>query len=155
MKAQEMAAMLTRDVADSLVRTVQAMPAEKQTWKPLDVGRNAHDMVVECAAANFFVADALSHREIPQMDPHKRDELRAQADTMDKALPLLRESVERLIRAQENFPDEFLPQTVTLPFGAGLTRSFAWVMMIGYWNMAYHLGQINYIQTLYGDMDMH
>jgi len=26
---------------------------------------------------------------------------------------------------------------------------------VPYWNITYHLGQINYIQTLYGDSVMH
>ncbi|MGC8667311.1 MAG: hypothetical protein ACP5VE_04235 [Chthonomonadales bacterium] len=122
MKAQEMAAMLTRDVADSLLRTVQAMPAEKQMWKPLDVGRNAHDMIVECASANFFVAEALATREIPRADPHRRDKLRAEADTVDKALLLLSKSVEALASAQASFPDDLMEQVVTLPFASEPAR---------------------------------
>lgn len=155
MKAQQMAAMLTRDVAHSLARTVQAMPAEKQMWKVLDTGRNAYDMILECVGANWFVAEILKTKDVPQMDPHKRDDLPVQADTVDKALALLRISAEELADAQEAFPDDLLEQNVTLPFGGGISKPFAWVMMVGYWNMTYHLGQINYIQTLYGDMDMH
>jgi hypothetical protein len=42
-----------------------------------------------------------------------------------------------------------------LPFAGNVTRMFARMMMGGYWNTIYHIGQINYIQTLYGNRDGH
>jgi hypothetical protein len=40
-----------------------------------------------------------------------------------------------------------------MPWGAKMT--FAELLFLNYWNLVYHQGQIAYIQTLYGDREMH
>ncbi|MEZ5163605.1 MAG: hypothetical protein R2688_07600 [Fimbriimonadaceae bacterium] len=53
------------------------------------------------------------------------------------------------------FPDDQLENEVTLPFGGGMTITMADVLSIHYWNTVYHQGQVNFIQMLLGDGDMH
>jgi hypothetical protein len=36
-----------------------------------------------------------------------------------------------------------------------MTVSLADVCFLHYWNTVYHLGQVNYLQTLLGDREMH
>jgi hypothetical protein len=50
------------------------------------------------------------------------------------------------------FPEEMLMEDVVLPW---TTLKFVEMMAYPYWNMMYHIGQITYIQTLYGDEDIH
>ena len=152
----EMAVNANRQAADALARTAKAMPDDKQTWKPLDEGRSALDQVVECGGGmNLFMSRILQNRALPEMNPREHERMVAENDTMEKALALLEKGTVALLSAIESFPKEHLGDTIRLPFGGGMDRTFEEVMFMPYWNMTYHTGQINYIQTLYGDREMH
>ena len=49
------------------------------------------------------------------------------------------------------FPESDMDVRIDLPWG---NYSLTEVMGFPAWNMIYHFGQINYIQTLYGDFSM-
>jgi hypothetical protein len=51
--------------------------------------------------------------------------------------------------------DERLKETKFLPFDGGRDFTVAEMMDYPRWNFNYHLGQIAYIQVLFGDKDMH
>lgn len=74
---------------------------------------------------------------------------------IDSCASLLARNTERLIAAIQALPEEAMPTQVTLPFGAGGDWTLAEIMQGHYWNATYHTGQINYIQTLYGNMQSH
>jgi hypothetical protein len=42
-----------------------------------------------------------------------------------------------------------------LPWNADAKMTTADMMFFPYWNLVYHVGQINYIQLLLGDTEMH
>jgi len=151
----QLAAKLNRDAAATLARNIKAMPEEKVTWKPLDNGRSALDQLQECAIISFFGAKLLQTREVPPFDREGFEKLRAENDTPEKALALLDKGIDTLAAAIEAFPPEHLDDTLTLPFLGGMEKSFAELMLLTYWNMVFHEGQICFIQTLYGDHEMH
>jgi uncharacterized damage-inducible protein DinB len=152
---QELAVRLSRDAAESLARTVSAMPDDKFTWRVMDEGRAALHQTLECGGANRFVARLLEERALPQ--PTSREEIERinhEFNTQEKALEYLRSGTELLVAAIQAFRSVHLDDTIELPFRGGMTKTFAEIMLMGYWNMTYHLGQINFIQTLYGDREM-
>ena len=63
--------------------------------------------------------------------------------------------VDKLCAMFKAMPDERLKETKWLPYDGG--RDFTMAEMMDYprWNFSYHQGQIAYIQTLYGDKEMH
>ena len=73
--------------------------------------------------------------------------------TLDAAESCLREGNDALLKMIREMPDSKLAEKIDLPWGA--TWSLAEVANMHYWNLVYHVGQINYIQTLLGDFDMH
>lgn len=152
---QQLAAKMNRNVAEQLIRNAQAMPPEKALWSPLDLGRSALSQVAECAVIAGFSVQTLSARAVPPFDPAEFGAMMAQFDTLDKAIEALQASTERLVEAIEAFPSEELDTLVTMPY-ASEPMSWAEVMLGGhYWNTVYHIGQIAYIQTLYGDAKMY
>jgi hypothetical protein len=152
---QELAVTLSREASDSLMRTVAAMPGDKFTWKAMNEGRTALHQILECGGANRFIARLLEDRALPP--PTSREEverINRELITPELAVEYLTSGTELLIAAIQAFPSEHLDDTIELPFRGGMTKSFTEVMVMGYWNMTYHLGQINFIQTLYGDREM-
>ena len=59
---------------------------------------------------------------------------------------------EELAAAIRGLTEEDLERTYPHPRGPRLGAN---LILICYRNMAYHAGQINYIQTLYGDQEFH
>jgi hypothetical protein len=151
----ETAVQLIREATNALVRTARAMPEDKAAWSPLDQGRTALNQIAECGQLSRYTVHVLTHREMPPLDMEAYARAVAEQDTLDKAIAFLQSGVDELVAAIEVFPESELGQTVTLPFGPGITKTMDEMMVMTYWNMTYHLGQINYIQTLYGDKQMH
>jgi hypothetical protein len=155
MNAQQIAATLTQEATQNLIRTAQAMPDEKFTWQPLDAGRSALDQIIECGIINSWGARLLHDRAVPPMDGEAYARTKTATTTRDAAIQLLERGTAELVAAIEAFPDAHLEDTLELPFRAGMIKSFTEMLLMPYWNLTYHLGQINYIQTLYGDREMH
>lgn len=151
---QELAAKINRQAAEGLARNVRAMPAEKQIWKPLDHGRNVLDQTRECTAINFITADILRSMAMPEDFSAEYARHCAGVETTDDILELLIASGAALASAILDFPCEELDKTLKLPWDE-TPSSFAEIMVMPYWNTAYHIGQTCYIQTLYGDTEMH
>jgi hypothetical protein len=151
---QEISAKVNQQATAGLARIVRAMPADKQIWKPLDHGRNVLDQAKECAAINLITAGILRSRALPEDFSAEYGKYCAGAETTDDILDLLAQSGEALASAISDFPDSDLDQTLTLPWD-DKPSTFAEVMIMPYWNTAYHIGQACYIQTLYGDNEMH
>ncbi|NLI00558.1 MAG: DinB family protein [Chthonomonadales bacterium] len=152
---KQAAAHMCTTAAQNLRINLEAMPADKQVWRPLDKGRSALEQVQECAVINGFFASILRDQAVPEMQWDAYKAACAALDTAEKAAEALSASAKQLVADIEAFPEDRLDATVTLPFHEGMVMTFAQIMFAAYWNMTYHTGQIAYIQTLYGDNEMH
>ena len=151
----ELIAKLNRQASQGLARNIKAMPEDKVSWHPMDVGRDAIDQAIECAGIYFLAAKSLTTRENPVFDPAAFEAMKTENDTTEKVLALLEKGTDTFVAAVEAFPPEHLDDKVTLPFGGGMEMTFADMMLLAHWNTVYHVGQVTYIQTLYGDKEMH
>lgn len=121
---------------------------EHFTWRPLDKGRSAHDQVVEVAGLYLITKQLIETGELPPLDRSAHPQKMGEFNTPDKALKYLESSADLLGIAIEAAPTERLAKVVSLPFGPGMEKTIAEVVLMAYWNTVYHEGQINYIQTL-------
>ena len=151
---QQLAAQLNREATASLKSNALAIPADRVTWKPLETGRAVLSQIVECALTNNYAASILSARKMQDFDPTTHAQAKTELDTLDKALTALQASTDTLVAAIEAFPTEELENTLQLPW-LPEPQSFAKLLFMCYWNSVYHVGQISYIQTLYGDKETH
>lgn len=157
MRYQDGVILQTQAAAERLFKTARAMPQEKLSWSPLDAGRTALDQLQECAQASLFFGAMLRDRAVPDFDAARFEEMRAARAgwTLDDCERAARENTEAFCAVVRDFPDDDLQKTLFIPFGGGMDSTYADIMMLHAWNMTYHWGQINYIQTLYGDREMH
>jgi uncharacterized damage-inducible protein DinB len=143
-----------RTVAD-LVRAVEALPPDRVDWSP-GGARSAMDQLREVAAVPQAILEILEggggsmagHAERMRTQAVASETL---ADLADRALA----ETARLCAVIASFPDSQLEEEVSLPFGPGSTWTRADLLMQHYWNATYHLGQVNFIQTILGDQAMH
>lgn len=147
---------LTNEAAKGIMKAVRAMPAEKLEWKVLDAGRSPLDILQECAQSPTYVIPMLQTRACPPFNPETFSKLKDERSSwdVDKCEQVMTENLEKLFSEIRSFPQEELSFEIDLPFVEGLRQSMADIMGYPYWNLAYHLGQVSFIQTLYGDMDM-
>lgn len=155
MRAQDLTADLTQSAFDSYLRTFSAMPDDRRDWAPQPGTRSALNMLWEIAAVNELFADFLTGKTDQPLTfaglgkiwlgecPHSSDEL----------LDLARSATSRLCDAIRAIPDEQLEEMVQVNPEAQLPKKM--LMWMGLRNLWYHFGQANYIQSFYGDRDMH
>ncbi len=141
---------------DALLRTAQAVPDDKLTWKPLDNGRTVLDLLGDAAQTPHMITKMLTE---PAFAPSR--EIFAQM-TQERAGWMFEEAVTHLnkntddaLAAISALSEEELAKPMTLQMGGGMTMPMGgWVMMINRTFIS-RMAQINYIQTLYGDFESH
>jgi len=149
---QNLAAERTRKEMHNLIQLLHITPTEKRHWKPLECGRSVIELVIECILVNRKWALTLRQGVYTRLSVQTVEQIKATCQDITLATQLLLEAAEELAAAILSLPAQQLENQITAPFG---TYSVADCCLLGYWNMVYHEGQINYIQTLYGDDAIH
>ena len=157
MRYQDQVVKMTQKALDDVCRAAAAVPAEKLDWSPMGKARSVLNQMQEIATSGTWFIPLVESRVLPVFDAemakaHTR--FRNTFDTIEDCIAEARQSTGQLCQAIVAFPDVELDNEVTLPFGAGMT-TMADVLAMHYWNMVYHLGQINQIQLMLGDTKMH
>jgi hypothetical protein len=144
---------MTESVHADFVRNIWAMPEDKLNWSVLDAGRTPLSLFQEVANAPTYALPMLATRACPPFDPAMMEAImaeQAKLDTLDKCEEAMKENLQKLYEAIRTFPESDLEIEIDLPFAEGMRQSMADIMGYPYWNTSYHLGQIGFIQTLYG-----
>jgi hypothetical protein len=146
-----------RNAHDGFLRTVQAVPDDKMSWKPLDNGRPVLDLLGETAQVTGMVAElALTRGEIkPSYEKFAKLKEERKNWTREDGMAALEENSQKLYATIGDLSEEELAQPVTMEIGGGMTMPLAGWIMMAYRTFISRFAQINYIQTLYGDFDSH
>lgn len=142
---QNYVARVTEKKAQDLLAAAIAVPEEKHLWQPQDKGRTVIDQVAECAVINLMAVRLLRERVWDTAGREQRQRDRAALDTLEKARASLQENTLALVAALRAIPDDQMELEVELPWGKSTVAD---ALLIPYWNMCYHEGQISYIHTL-------
>lgn len=132
-----------KDLVDAYLR----LPEDKRAWKPADNSRTALDQMAECAILNGYTASLITTRAWP-VDGYEtflRSKEGAAALSWERLNALLEENTQNVAEIIRAFPDAETSAKISLPWGES---TLAEVLAFPYWNMTYHLGQINYIGSL-------
>ncbi len=148
----------TQEAADEFFRYAAAVPADKLEWKPLDAGRSVIDMAREVAKCADWAHQLCADDKPWEWNEEAGAASKAESDqwkTVADCQTACKSKFERLFELFKTIPDEKLKDTKWLPFNGG--RDHTWAEMMDYprWNSTYHTGQVAYVQTLYGDKEMH
>lgn len=155
---QQQAVHLTQQALEGLFRTARHIPADKWEWSPMGDARCAQQQVAECALTPVLINALLDGRVLPFADPEfrrRREETMASLNTLDAAEAAAQEHYPPLYARIEAFTDADLEKTVPVPFGGGRDVALADLLFFTYQNVVYHTGQVNYIQLMLGDKEMH
>jgi uncharacterized damage-inducible protein DinB len=157
MRLQDQIVRQTQRAVDDFLRAIAAIPVDHLEWAP-EGGRHALSQLQEVAMVPDFYLIVLRTGSVPVFDDHAKERvetLRASLSTIDECREGLMRMTSELCQAIRDFPDQRLEEEVVLPFNGGMRVTMGDVLGLHYWNTVYHLGQINYLQTLLGDREMH
>lgn len=145
---------VTQNSVTNLFRTARATPADKLNWKPGEEGQSILEIIQDATRrANLFgpvmqgTAEPLTPERI-QMAMEQS----SQWTTLDACEVKMQEALQQFyveLRKIDNFDD-----IVILPFG-GAEMSKAHFSLMAFQTFMYFTGQVNYVQTLYGDHERH
>jgi hypothetical protein len=157
MRVQDYIADQAKLAAEELFRYAKAVPADKLEWNPAEGGRSVLSLCQEIAMTPTWTMIAFSDKDMTwseeeSLAQRKQMEQFSTVDHCEKEFAGRFKAVETMFRG---FSDEDLKRTKWLPYNGGRDHTFLEMMDYPRWNCCYHAGQIAYIQTLYGDREMH
>jgi len=129
------------------------VPGEKGEWQPEGgKGRSAKEILEHLAAGNFGFAKLVKNEPLPtRVDRTTRKDVALSTGSYSEALQQFVASGQALSQAMDAVSDNQLGEPRTLPWGDPSTLGFA--MAVPAYHVNYHLGQLNYLQTLWGDQE--
>lgn len=143
---------------ETVCRTAHAVPEDKREWTPMGDARSVKAQLEELATVHIYVIPILKTGEAPLITEDQKEEIRERKErlnTFDKLIEGAKEGAKLTADAIREVPDSKLENVVTLHSRGGIKRTMYEMVARPYWNLCYHEGQINYIQMLLGDTEMH
>ncbi|MBL8066071.1 MAG: hypothetical protein JNM34_09460 [Chthonomonadaceae bacterium] len=158
MKFQDYIVDTTRAAAHETFRYAKAVPADKVEWQPAEGARSVLQQCRELAMCPGWAEDILTQDGVPEWNEETMatiEKEQSQWTSVEQCEAECNRRLEKFFAYVQTIKDEDLSKTKWLPFDGG--RDFTYMEMMDYprWNFNYHLGQIGYIQIMYGDKDMH
>jgi hypothetical protein len=141
------------DVCKSYITDLSFVPKDKLGASPMGKARTALEFTAECAGFNKYVAKLVAGEIVEPRTEEQVIEYRASLDTFEKVSEELKSSVTALTTALSNATGDHLHTSTTTPWGMEATIYRLASMASSH--MIYHDGQLNYIQSLYGDDQNH
>ncbi len=147
---------LVEDGLDQLLASARAMPEDRWAWRPYDSGRSMLDQLAECRQVPEWFMKVFETKSLDHFTPEFMEEehnAREQYESLDQLEEELREVYGRFVRSVARLSKADLLTEV--PSRRGPSTTIQQFCLNPPRNLVYHAGQINYIQTLYGDSEMH
>jgi len=144
---------IVRRNADRLASDLSHLTSEQLTASPMGVARSPLHFSAECIGFNSLVAGALAGKSSGMPSQEHRDAFFASIDSLEKAQAGLKRSADEIVTAIEGVDEAKLTAEATAPWGQPMPLYM--LVYIAADHMTYHDGQANYIQTLYGDAEVH
>lgn len=143
-KMQELESRRVRALMELLLEAARHVPPDQAPWKPETNAKSAQEIVEHVAGVNEFFAQLIRGNDV------SGGPVAGSYESYEQALNALQASGEAVAAAIQAVPDEQLESERTLPWGE------AWklrkLLVAPGTHIAYHWGQICYLQTLWGDL---
>ncbi len=158
MRYQDEIVRITQKALDDVCRAARSIPEDRADWVPMGEARSVLNQMQEIAVAATWFFNIVQDLKVPKEPDQSIDETMVRARkllTVEACIDMARTTTAELCKAILAFPDEAMELEVILPFDEGQTVIMADVLFLHSWNLTYHLGQINQLQLMLGDREMH
>jgi hypothetical protein len=143
--------------SERLIHLFSYVPDDRLTWTPSPTAKSSLRIVAHCALVSRFFANIITESmPVPMPLPEEYFKSLYEAEekiaTREGAVALVTETTAELRKALETVNGRKSSSAPNSPFGP-IPMAF-WVDM-GSEHLADHVGQLEYLQTIWGDLDNH
>jgi len=143
---------------DRMVALLRATPEDKLNWKPSPNSRSIVEIVAHSAHALGNIHKQLSGIPFPVPNSQQANQTFLEHDSAftsrEQVEAYLEEKCRGYVEFLSSLQPEDLSRPVTMPFGLG-EAPMGYFMTMGHVHTLGHIAQIEYVQTMYGDLDWH
>ena len=146
----EAAKEITREQTRQLTLALEFIPQERRGWVPSGCAKTPLGIYLECAGTYLWAARFLlgESADWAQVLPKAKD-----CPGLAEAKKLMEKYQNEFFSALEGLDESRLGETVSLPWGEKMT--LGQYLLLPSYHTCYHCGQLNYIQALLGDGELH
>lgn len=141
-----------RDVQKRYLTDLRALPDEAIAKSPGGAARPPASFTYEITAVNKRLMTRMKGGDPGPFDPNIWKETPSEFETKDGAAKAFSDSLDEMIAIIEATDEADMLKEITTP--SGVTSPFDLAEFCAY-HINYHDGQLNYIQALNGDADIH
>jgi hypothetical protein len=138
------------------LHTLSFVPADKLTWSPTPTAKSALQIAVHVAAYSGRFASIIAAGKFPVKTGA---EFRAEVEeamqgitSVEQAEAMLRQGIADTCAALDNVKPEQIDSMIDSPQGQ---TPFLFFMKVPAMHLEMHAGQIDYLQTCWGDQEVH
>jgi DinB superfamily len=143
---------------EMFLRNFAHVPDDKLTWTPVPTGKSAIRVAAHTALYAGRFARMIQDRKLPVVD--NLEEWLAERNTEEIAITcrvemerVFRQGTDEVIAALDSLTPEEIE--MSLDSGQGWSMSMKHLMALPGWHATLHCGQIDYLQTCWGDQEVH
>ena len=145
-------ASFARSSADFYGKDLLALPASAYGQPYREGARTIQEVTAEVCGFNFYMTSALKGEAPANPSKEERQAFAATLDTPEKGAAAVKASTEALADSMLANRDAF-SEMIPAPWGAEISKFGMALIAINH--IMYHDAQINYLQSLHGDQEMH
>lgn len=145
----------TTAAMDRFLHDLSFVPADKVTWRPTPTAKSALDIAAHCAGYSGAFASIIRAGDFPW----SRDEFRGpiltaieSITTLEQAETILRKGIADTIAALDTVKPEQIGAMIDAPHGRTPLKFF---LTLPAMHLENHDAQIDYLQTCWGDLEVH
>ncbi|MFN8138895.1 MAG: DinB family protein [Fimbriimonadales bacterium] len=138
------------------LHTFSFVPDDKLSWSPSATSKSALQIAAHLAVSNFGISSVIRGEgsgDMPMEELMKHmAEQEAALTTREAVIAAINESTKVVIASLDSINDSNIDAMLASPFGEFPAKF--WMFLPGN-HMMGHAYQVDYIQTIYGDVDFH
>jgi hypothetical protein len=145
----------TTEALDRFLHILSYVPADKLTWKPTPTAKSAFEIAAHCAGYSGRFADVISAGAFPWSVEEFRRQILAAIDSItivEQAEAMLRQGIADSLAALDTVKPEQIGSTIASPQGQ---TPFIFFLTLPALHLEKHAAQIDYLQTCWGDLEVH
>jgi len=147
---------LADSARDALLKTLMSVPDEKLTWSPSATARSALGIAAHAGVSNRAFAGIIRGKGMPDlpMDELVQQMVAAEAaiTSREQAVGLIQQTTAAVHAALDALTPELVSSLVETPM---MTQPMTLFMVLPGIHMYAHAAQIDYVETVWGDMESH
>ena len=145
----------TTAAMDRFLRVLSFVPADKLNWSPTPTAKSALEIAAHCAGYSGRFADIIYAGKFAWSVEEFRGPIQSaikSITTLEEAETMLRKNIADTIAALDTVKPEQVGTMTASPQGQ---TPFNFFLTLPAFHLENHLAQIDYLQTCWGDLEVH